>query len=194
MKRVILTCGPRGAGKTTYSKRIAKMCPQCHIVSRDAIAIEHFGSVYLSPYLVSHEFVQDKAYAMVSNILQTTPDNSDVTIIFDYWNGSPIARKRIVRELRTLGVESVWAWYFVTPRKICVQQFIEREQRQCDSAFVERDFDEFHAFANDLINPVLSRENDAAEDAWRIDGLFPMDSFDAVIIINPAQYEIPVFS
>ena len=47
MKTVILTVGPRGAGKSNFCNQIVQSHSEIVLVSRDAILIELFGSIYL---------------------------------------------------------------------------------------------------------------------------------------------------
>lgn len=54
MRRVALTVGPRGSGKSSFCKGFIRSHPSVSLVSRDEILIELFGSTSLNPYAGEH--------------------------------------------------------------------------------------------------------------------------------------------
>lgn len=63
MKTVMLTLGPRGAGKTTFCRKVVRARPEVAFVERDAVLVELFGSAALSPYtgwyaMGAHEMIR----------------------------------------------------------------------------------------------------------------------------------------
>ncbi len=191
MKRVIVTCGPRGAGKSTFCDAVAEAYPHIRIVSRDAISLERFGTVCLDPRSGLQERVMKLSYAAVQNILSDT--FSDSFIIFDCWNGFPQQRRQIVRKLRRLGAESVWAWYFITPVEVCSDWFCKRESLEYGALSAEVlaqrcvvGYDLFHGQAYDLkeqCDTLLDNKYEAGLPRSCSDD----DAFDYVQCINPAQ-------
>lgn len=116
MKRVILTVGPQGSGKSTFCEGIAAAYPDIIIVSRDAILLEMFGSVWLSPHTGEHYAGKEKMWKILSKHL--TCDSA--TVILDCWNGSADERLAITNKLRELGANKIEAWRFTTPEETCV--------------------------------------------------------------------------
>ncbi len=123
MKRVILTIGPQGAGKSTFCKQIVNECPKIDLVSRDEILIELFGTVWLSPYGDGHHRAHEIMWKKIKDLLKF----DDSTIILDTWNGYPKERSDICKILRDFGVDRIEGWYFITPQQICVKWYLERE-------------------------------------------------------------------
>jgi|SRR3989344_4715382 len=122
MNKVALTVGPQYIGKSTFCKRVIEESPNIILVSRDAILIELFGSVYLNSYSSGHYVALEKMWELVEAYLK----EEDKTIILDCWNDADETRKIIVKKLRALGVEIVGAWYFVTPRETCLKWYMEK--------------------------------------------------------------------
>ncbi len=54
MRRVILTVGPRGAGKSCYCQEFVQNHPEVVLVSRDAILFDLFGKTEQDPYTGNH--------------------------------------------------------------------------------------------------------------------------------------------
>ncbi len=113
MKTVILTVGPQHVGKSTFCKKVIEKYPSLHMVSRDDILMELFGSVNLDTYSGGHIFALEKMWDVLKENLK---EHSN--IILDCWNGPDSQREEIIRQLRYLGVEKIGAWYVKTPREI----------------------------------------------------------------------------
>ena len=123
MKRVILTVGPRGSGKSTFCEKVIAIHPEVVLVSRDAILLEMFGSVELSPYAGDHYIGKMRMWEIAAEYLK----REDITIILDCWNGFARERYEITTNLRKLGAEVIEAWYFVTPEETVIKWTLERE-------------------------------------------------------------------
>ncbi|MDO8183776.1 MAG: AAA family ATPase [bacterium] len=180
MKHVILTVGPRGAGKTTFCRQIVSERPEIVIVERDEILIKLFGGTSLCPYSGGHEYGKKVLLAVLEEHL----NQESTTIILDTWSGFPDDRKTITRRLRSMGVDRIEAWYFVTSEAKVVKQFIEREMRekppQTDSErrslnfrvdMCFRDFNLYHS-----------------------QGVTEEQGFDKVCLINPDQLTLVPYS
>lgn len=116
MREAIVTVGPQGAGKSTFCEKIVALYPKIKLVSRDAILLELFGSVYLNPYTGGHQLAFEKMWELVAEHLQ----QEDLVLILDCWNDDARGRRDITRKLRYLGAETVNAWYFITPEETCI--------------------------------------------------------------------------
>jgi hypothetical protein len=123
MRRVIITAGPMGTGKSTYCHQQLLQNPELFLISRDEILIELYGTVWLDPYTGGHEYGQKVMWDRVALALQ--PNN--VFLILDTWNGSRREREKLTASLRELGADWIGAWYFITPAEIGLQWYIQRE-------------------------------------------------------------------
>lgn len=128
MKQVILTIGPQHIGKSTFCNKIIDSHPDLTLISRDGILVELFGSPYLSPYTGGHYIGYEVMWERIEEHLK----KNEVTIILDCWNGPDNERKNIVEKLRLLGVDTVGAWYFITPRETCLEWEIEKVEQKKD--------------------------------------------------------------
>ncbi|MDP2704884.1 MAG: AAA family ATPase [Patescibacteria group bacterium] len=123
LKRVILTIGPQCAGKSTLCEKCLLVNPEIILVSRDKILMELFGSVWLDPYTGGHFYGMKVMWERVKKHLE----QEDVTLILDTWNGYLHERKAIIEKLRSMNVERIDAWYFITPKNTCLEWFLQRE-------------------------------------------------------------------
>lgn len=124
MRKVVLTTGPQGSGKTTFCKEIIAHRPEIVLVERDAILIELFGTTHLDPYCGGHKIGEDVMWKKVAEVLSTEDDR---IMILDHWAGYPRERSWAIRRLRDLGADSVDLWYFVTSEEVCLRQHEARE-------------------------------------------------------------------
>lgn len=123
MKTVVLTLGPRGAGKTTFCREVVRARPEVAFVERDAVLVELFGSATLSPYTGQHAKSAQEMMRRVGDILR----QESASIVLDTWLEIPDHRRQFIAYLRTLGAERVVGWHFVTPEEDVVRQFLARE-------------------------------------------------------------------
>lgn len=123
MKTVVLTIGPRGAGKTTFCREVVQRRPEVHFVERDAILVELFGSATLSPYMGEHE----RGFQEMMNRVKALLCQESVTIVLDTWLEIPDHRRQFIACLRILGAERIVGWHFVTSEERVVRQFLARE-------------------------------------------------------------------
>lgn len=129
MRKVILTVGPQGAGKSHLCQQIVAARPGIILISRDAILNELFGTVWLDPYTGAHLVAQEEMWRR----LEAHLDQSDsATIILDAWNGFADERWEIASRLRSRDTDWIEAWRFVTPEDICVAWYLNRENKQSD--------------------------------------------------------------
>lgn len=124
MRRVILTAGPRGAGKTTFCKKVVEARPEIVLIERDAILIEMFGRTDLCPYTGGHQAASSRMMTLVKETLK----RENITLILDTWNGYAEERRFITDKLFTFDVDRIDLWLFTTPRRVCVRQFISRSR------------------------------------------------------------------
>ncbi len=124
MARIILTIGPQYAGKSTFCEKIVALDPSIQFVSRDRILIDLFGTVWLDPYTGGHHAAYEKMWRLIRTLLKNNPD---CLLLLDCWNGPNEDRKRIIEKLRRYGVTDVLGWYFVTPKKQCIEWSLLRD-------------------------------------------------------------------
>lgn len=125
MKTVILTSGPRGAGKTTYIQKVKRRHPEISIVSRDKLALKLLGRTAFDPYTFEREYIAEKLWEELETKLK-----KHQFLILDLWNGYSEERKDIIKKLREKGVETIICWYFITPLDIVMQQGINKPLRE----------------------------------------------------------------
>jgi len=130
MKQVVLTIGPQGTGKSTFCHQVIKSHPEILMVSRDAILVEMFGSAYLDSYSGGHWAALEKMW----EIVKTYMSRAEVLMILDCWNCIPEERREITKNLKTLGVDRIGAWYFVTPEDVCLRWYMGRTQSELKKA------------------------------------------------------------
>ena len=123
MRKVILTVGPQCAGKSSFCQKAVALDPDIILVSRDAICIELFGSVWLSPYTGGHLVAWEKMWEILKEHLK----QESVRILLDAWNDSPESRRKMTTKLRQMGVDRIEAWHFITPENVCFEWFFQRE-------------------------------------------------------------------
>ena len=166
MKRVFLTSGPRGSGKSTYLKKVLGNHPELTVISRDEIAISLFGSIYLDHYTGDFSYLQEIVFERVGKILA---ENNNATIILDYWNGYPGERKFIISKLKKLGADEVYCLYFEVPSAVCVEWFKKKtDAGSLPEASIRDDCELYYNLSRNI------RE----------------DGFDEVFTINPLQGEL----
>lgn len=125
MRRVILTVGPQGAGKSTYCKKVYQAHPHIVWISRDVILTRLFGTVWLNHYTGGHYIGEQVMWKLVARRLKS--DN--LTLILDHWNDCPDDRRRITAILRHLGADRVEAWRFTTPLDTAYEWFYTKNPR-----------------------------------------------------------------
>jgi len=123
VKRVIMTIGPQYAGKSTLCAKVIAARPNIVLVSRDAILIELFGTVWLNTYTGGHHVAWSKVWEAIEEHLK----RPDVTVLLDAWNGGRHERHGILSKLRILGAARVDGWYFVTPLGTCTEWSLLRD-------------------------------------------------------------------
>ena len=107
MKKVYFTCGPRGSGKTTWSKKMSQTDSRFAHIERDAITLEMYGKRHICPYNETFDPVYTEMYKRVSNAVKRGCD-----VIMDCWNELPKERQDIVKSLSDLKVSEIIALYF----------------------------------------------------------------------------------
>lgn len=129
MKRVIMTIGPQYAGKSTFCQKVIAAYPKIVFVSRDAILIEMYGTVWLDAYSGGHFAAWERLWQMVTKHLT----QEGVTLLVDAWNGPRADRADMLKKFRAAGASRVDAWYFVTPLDVCTQWSFLRDPVEAKS-------------------------------------------------------------
>lgn len=173
MREVILTVGPRGAGKSFFCKKALALDPSIIMVSRDEIHLALFGKTSLCPYEGGHFLAEEKMLEAMRKALIP----NDVRIVLDAWNGRRAERQRIIKMLRGMEVDRVVAWYFVTSvekveewfwQKLDVAKlgFAQGAREKGKIMYLEdaprRDHERFHELASDI-------DSDGFDEIVRID-------------------------
>lgn len=170
MNVVILTSGPRGAGKSTYCRAVHVQDSEIKLVSRDDLLMRIYGKTSFSPYTESSWEIFEILYKEIKRFFRERKrgKRKNSIVIFDCWNGWPSERKEISRRLRTFGVHKIVCWKFITPIDICEFWYKEREG---DTWFSGRGYRLYHKTSKNIEN----------------------DGFDIVYEINPTQLSFPGF-
>lgn len=121
MKRVILTVGPQGAGKSTYCEAVCRAHPEVVLISRDAILIELYGTVWLDSYSGGHLEGERIMWRRVRQQLK----EPNLTLILDCWNGAA-DRPEMTATLRRFGADWIGVWQFMTPLETACEWFFAR--------------------------------------------------------------------
>ncbi len=127
MKRVFLTAGPRGAGKSTLCEKAALTSSDIQLISRDNILVELFGQSSFSPYDGPYPFIA--AYEKALGLLTQAFAAGNIIPLFDYWNGTSVERKKLIASLKECGAEEVSCLYFTTPLETTLEWFKSKEDR-----------------------------------------------------------------
>ena len=123
MKRVAVTVGPQGVGKTAFCKNLLAVCPSIQMICRDAIHLELFGSVELEGYGEYHAEAMEVLWERVARIF----DKAACNLVLDTWNWSSASRRAITKKLKELGADHIEAWVFKVPWQVGFKWFEERE-------------------------------------------------------------------
>lgn len=152
-KIVSVTCGPRGAGKTTFALRVKKEFPEILYLNQDKLFQEKFGTLLFYEQKHMHEaglFIKQKITDLVLSA------SKDAKIILDINVENPKMRKALVQHLRSCGVSSVICWHFVTPFEQCLtwlKQKPKNEKLLDYPPFVLLEYKLYHDWATDINFP-----------------------------------------
>ena len=170
MKRVILTSGPRGSGKTTYVESFLRINPEVKSLSRDGMLVELFGRTSINPYTGDHEYVHQTFLERIKEILDKSGEN--IEVVADYWNGWSSERRSLVGKFRDCGADRVICWKFVTPPDVCFDWFMKKSDVTGSpehlKGYYEYDYELYHKTSENIEE----------------------DGFDKVYLINPLQLEL----
>lgn len=128
MLKIVLISGPRGAGKTTYAKKIAKSEPNTYLFCRDAIMIQYFGKNTFCPYT-------ENPFPLLRRVLKETIERcvslsqrKDITLIVDWFTGYNSQRFELLDFFKKIAPESETVILLAeTNHDECVQRFCKRE-------------------------------------------------------------------
>lgn len=131
MLKIVLVSGPRGAGKTTYSKKLVKENKNFYLFSRDLIFMQTFGKNSFDPYL-------ENPFPYLRKILSETlwrcsllSMKKDTTLIVDYFTGSNDARFTLLDIFKKECPESKTVLLLAEiEHNECVRRFYEREGKE----------------------------------------------------------------
>ncbi len=148
MKRILLTVGPQGAGKTTFCRKIAeKNLPNVTYASRDEFLVERYGKNAWNPDLVHIGMAEDVFLEKVKNNTQeneivllecfSCTENHFLNIKKTFCSkNNPseyldfLSRMDLLLEEDDSEEEkefSFEALFFHTPPEICAKQLIDRQ-------------------------------------------------------------------
>ena len=166
MKRIILTSGPRGAGKTKYIDNFLKNNPKIKLLSRDKLLMDLFGQTSLNPYEGGQEYATGLFF---KNINENLKKYKDIDLIGDCWNGFPSERQSMVERFRNYGADRIICWKFMTPLDVCIDWFMRKEDVQGYSVdSCKSDYALYHEKSANIEE----------------------DGFDQVYLTNPLQLEL----
>jgi len=166
MKKVFLTYGPRGAGKSTYVDRISKDSGKVVVVSRDEILISLFEGTLFSSYGGEHEYAEFRMFEKLQELL--SEENKTEIIILDCWNGYPSSRREIIKKMREFGADEVHCLlFFITP-ELCLDWFSKKpDASHSSSSGIIHDLNLYYAQAGtieddgfDTVIPIISNQRE----------------------------------
>lgn len=171
MKTVLLTSGPRGAGKSTYAENLVRQHPEIPLISRDKILISLFGGVELATYEGEHAYAEQQMFGELKRHL--SKDCPTQTILLDCWNGYSYSRRELIQKSKEYGADKVICLFFLISENLCVDWFSKKP----DIGF----FDPF--FANSTRNNRKIFYHYARD--------IEEDGFDEIVTINSNQLALP---
>ena len=196
-KTAVLAIGMRGAGKTTYCKKVKEAHPEINFFCRDDFFMEHFGHYSFDPYSGEGHYAD---FCFWQHIEESLRERSGVFLI-DYWTGWADVRRKIVAKLCGYGATGVFGLYFDTPLETCVKQFVLREtkvddldwQKEMYEHMARHNYDLFHKNLSDIF-PTEEEKSWLVPNA-ELDPNFVCDRlkfhFDGLTIVNPSQLTLP---
>ena len=119
MNIVILLSGPQGAGKSTYAENICQMNPSAQLVSRDALLMEIYGTVYFDPYCGFPMDIYETMYKKIKDLINERKKHYHCVVIVDCWNGSCRDRTHLVGKFKEHGADKIICWKFMTEYSLC---------------------------------------------------------------------------
>lgn len=198
MKRILLTIGPRGAGKSTFCREIEKKnLPNVTYAGRDEFLVERYGKNVWDPYCFSLSAGEQVFLSHVSDLAK----NNDAILLecfFCYKNNLLVIKDKFIPRddactefMREIGLTdylfleekeknfSFEALFFTTPPDICAQQFIDREYPNESERM--RSFYYQRAFLNSVkFNEEAKKFNKYFDVVWEINPLqsliFPIEN------------------
>lgn len=163
MKNIILTSGPKGAGKSTYSKKFIERYPETQYISRDDLLMELFNKTTTNPDTSESTYAHMKLLGRIKEKLDEQTEGLE--LIVDYWNGYPHERKKLIKEFKELGANQVICWKFITPNSIAADWFFKKEDSYGYLDGYLADYKLYHKKSQNIES----------------------EGFDKVVYINPAQ-------
>lgn len=125
MTRVLMTVGPRGAGKSTFCQSIASSeLSGVAYASRDDFLIEKYGDVAWNPH---SDFMERGINIFLSRVAELSSRNR--AVLLECFCSSMTEIKSIQDRITSKTDNPIIfeAIYFVTPHDICAEQYTERE-------------------------------------------------------------------
>lgn len=189
MSTIALICGPRGAGKTSYCRRVSAECLDIMHMSLDDTMTKIFGLPWpdtdTGAWVVAYEVMTEEIEAAIIA-------NPSAIILADIWNSSCIDREKLIREFLKIGADRVVVWYLVTPVDTARRWFLAREYSHFDREKYAREWEwkirsydldhhRYHVMAHDLrANAITMRHPD-----WHVSWAPVIDV--PVATIDPTQ-------
>lgn len=193
MKRVILTVGMRGAGKTTFCNNVKQQHPNVGLISWDRWYKENFPDWGFDAYSGEGYVATQLLWDHIADVLTAHRQ----PLIIDRWLPTPERRQAAIIKLCRMGVEFVTCWHFVTPPDLCHKRFAEREfGRNGWTGHSISDLERVGRCDNSYFQPITEGEiHTSGESNHTLNPDYSMDRrefrFDEVIPVNVHQLTFP---
>ena len=165
MNIIILLSGPQGAGKSTYAENICQMNPSAQLVSRDALLMEIYGTVYFDPYCGFPMDIYETMYKKIKDLINERKKHYHCVVIVDCWNGSCRDRTHLIGKFKEHDADKIICWKFITEYSLCKYWY---QKREGDKFYSEHNFDMYHRTSENI----------------------EKDGFDGVSYVHPLQLQL----
>jgi len=162
---------------------VKSLHPEIHLFCRDDYFLENFGHFTFDAYTREAQYAQQCFWQHVKETIE-----EEGIFLIDCWTGWARTRRRLVTELRSVGIDQVICWFFNPSLESITRWFVQREydptkKWEREEALVRRCKYDYELFYKNLEDVLPAEEEES---------IFSIDKqYDDLIIINPEQRIFP---